>query len=85
MARKKRSSEPTPGWDKDALDKLLSEVADLMGAVPDKPGYDAFTDEFLAEVSKLMNTASALETVSYDLDALDKLLQELALDYGRTL
>ena len=71
--------------DTDALDKLLSEVADLMDTVPDKPGYDALTDEFLAEVSKLMNTASALETVSYDLDALDKLLQELALDYGRTL
>ena len=71
--------------DTDALDKLLSEVADLMDAVPDNAGYDAVTDEFLAEVSKLMNTASALETVSYDLDALDKLLQELALDYGRTL
>ena len=74
MARKKRS---TIELDRHELDKLLAEVADLMDAVPDNAGYDALTDEFLAEVSKLMNAASALETVSYDLDALDKLLQAI--------
>ena len=63
MARKKRSSEPTP--DGDALDKLLAEINDVMAI-----------DKLLAELDT--DTDAMLKTVSDDMDALDKLLQELA-------